>query len=73
MQIMQLCNFQRCPTYIGGTLFIAQLEILWLVGMSGNVVKQETISTRGFPFQYLPSGKQPNLLFFDQDETAKCQ
>ena len=23
----------------------------WLVGMSGNVVEQETISTRGVPFR----------------------
>ena len=42
----------------------------WLVGMSGNVVEQETIvreaSLSGNEVS-LPAGKQPNLLF------AKCQ
>ena len=36
--------------------------------MSGNVVEQETISTRGFLSGNkvsLPAGKQPNLLFFE--------
>ena len=44
-----------------------------MVGTSGNVVEQETISTRGFPsgnevtflVKVKAAGKQPNLLFFE--------
>ena len=39
----------------------------WLGGMSGNVVEQETISTRSSLSGNevsLPAGKQPNLSFF---------